>query len=326
MGTKKRKTVAISRAPEVAFRWGDLPPDDREWLRKRTEDIETFAYNAACNTVRIGLALAEVRLKLRRKFKPWLAEHTPISRKQAYRLIAAAAVFGPYLCQIDTLEPSAMYLLSQKEVPQSAREHAVQLAESGTRVTRAVALEILDAHKPVAVTDREVAQYEKGVTALSTLTVGTTTGGVKTVNQDKHTAKLVAKDSAKYESIGRVFCELADGASMLTVTKVDDADDVTLYSITARFEDDLPRSIVSSDMEYGLLRAVGREPKKVCGGGCNKGPDGVPRPVCFTVFGANDTMPDRLNSVCKACERARKTRLRVEKRARRDAEQAEGQS
>jgi hypothetical protein len=316
MGTKKRKSVAVCRAPEPAFRWGDFSPEDRDWLRKKTADIETFAYNAACNTVRMGQALAEVRLKLRRKFKPWLAAHTGISRSQAYRHIAAAAVFGPYLSLIETLEPYAMYVLAQKEVPQSAREYAVELARSGTPVTRARALEIIDLYRPVPdPTAKEVREYESLVKALGKVTVETTTGGTKKVDQDRHTAKLVGKDDAMYARIGRTFVELAGACSLLTVAKVDDTDDVVLYSITTRTEDDLPRNIVSSDMEYGLLRAVGREPKKVCGNGCNGG-----APVCFTQFGANDTMPDRLNTVCKACERARKLRLRDEKRKKRDAE------
>ena len=293
MATKHKSST------EPAFRWSDVAVGDRDWLQKRTQDIETYTYRTACDMVRIGQTLAEIRDRLPRKFSPWLVSQTPFSKATAYRLIATAGTFAPYVSLIETVEPYALYLLSQQDAPQAAREHAVQLASQGEKVTRALALSILDAYSDEDPSEEEVEEYERLKGRIEQEENG----------RDKVTERLETMDAALYEGVGRTVIELVERVSMLTITKLDELDDAAIYSVTCH-ENGKPRSVVDRNLHCALELMAGREPQKYCPGCCEPG-----ETLAMSRFGVNKSMPDGLMARCKVCERERKKDMKKAQRA-----------
>lgn len=296
-----------------AFKWSDVPQEHRDWLRKRTQDVESFAYRIACDIVRIGQVLAEVRQRVGwGLYSSWLATNTPFGRSQAYRMISAAAAFGVYLSQIETIEPSALYVLAQDKTPQAAREHAVQLASEGKRVTRAAALEIVDAYKPVTVTEKEAEEYGRARKKLDLIPVEKIKNDiivVEDVDQDAATALQERQDDSRRARAGRAIEELVRRARLIRIEKLDDVDDVDLYSVTCHFPDDGPRNVVDRRLDRALVTVCGTIETKYCRG-CDE-----QRPI--ELFGANKKMTDMLMARCKICEKSRKREMRVSERAKR---------
>lgn len=299
-----------------AFTWRDVPAADRDWVRRRTEDIESCAYRTACDMVRIGAALAEVKKKLPKRFAAWLIASTPFTRPTAYRLMATAKSFGPYVSQIETFEPCALYVLAQEKTPQAARDHAVALAEGGKRITRTLALEILDAFAPVAVSATGVKEYESDRDQVM---------GVQD-EQDADTAGMEADDERHAARVGRAFAELVGRSGLLlTATRLDDGETDPVYSVTTHTAADGPRNVFDKELLGALQRAGGTVEIKFCPGCCVAGGDvlragehGPIRPACVpaTGFGRDKRQNDLLMTRCGACERSRKRQRRESERAR----------
>ncbi len=303
------------------FSWGDVPVADRDWLRRRTEDIESYCYRTACDLVRIGQALAEVKKKLPRKFQIWLVTHTPLSRPAAYRMMATAKSFGPYVSQIETFEPCALYALAQEKAPQAARDHAVREAESGVRITRAVALEILDAYAPVAVGRAEVKGYEADRREV----MG------EQDERDAETALMEDQDEGRNARIGRAFAALVERGPV-HASKVDDGENDPVYSVTVHTPGEGPRNVFDRDLGGALLRAGGVVELKFCPGCCVPGGDvlrrgehGPVRPALIPTadFGQNRKQADFLMGQCGGCERARKRARRASEKAKKARSQAQ---
>lgn len=279
--------------PARGFRWSDVTAADREWLRRRTEDVVTYAYRTACDLVRLGQVLAEVRARVPRgTYVAWLADQTPFSTAHAYRLLAVADAFGAYLSQIEKIEPCALYLLAQVSTPPAARELAVQAAGDGRRVTRALALEMLAAARPEPEpTAAEVRAHERRAAGL----------------------KLEAKaQPAAGEGspawLWTVFEELVANSRLVHVAKVDDPDDDVLYTVTCHRELDTPVVAVRRSLGDAVAAAAGREPVKVCPGcGADK---------AVGEFGFDATNADGRNRYCKVCERNRRSENRKKARER----------
>ena len=95
-----------------AFRYADVPDADRDWLRRRAEDVVGLTYRAVCDHVRVGLVLTEARGRLRgRVFRRWVAAELPFSRAWAYKLMALARAFG------DHVQPGRVEQPPQRQEP-----------------------------------------------------------------------------------------------------------------------------------------------------------------------------------------------------------------
>ncbi len=320
--TPTRPPADVLGTPD-SFRWAVVPASDRDWLRARTDDIGTFTYRIGCDIARVGQILAQVRGRLKHGlFLRWLAAETTFDRAKAYRLMQIGKAFSSYISQIEKFEQSALYVLSQDKTPQAAREHAVQLAESGTRVTRAVALQILDAHKPVRVGTVEVAEYEKLHKELNTLvievpaskTAETDLKAVR-VDQDKVTAQLEKRDAVRYEAIGRALVGLAGEMTNVRIEMVDDHEGVPVYAVTCHGADHTPRVVVDRKLRWALERVAGMNPSKFCPGCCLPG-----QMVPVGQFSDNNDMDDELSARCKACEKSRRKAGRERAKLEREAQ------
>lgn len=310
-----RKPAVVAPAPPARFLWSAVADQDRDWLRCRTEDIERFAYASACNTVRLGLALGAVRDRLPGHFDAWLRSQTPFSVAHAYRLIATGRIFGPFVSQIEKVSPSALYVLAQNTTPAAVREEAVERAARGERVTRAVALDLIDAYRPVRVSGADVRAYESLRQKLNKFRVTDRPGQPKVVNQDAHTAMLELQAADRWKKIGRLVEQLIGPetasdpeslATMIRVERVSDSGPTALYSVTCHWPDRDPTCAIDRDPKRALLKVAGATETKRCVGCCAEGEE-----VSVEFFGFNRSSPDGLMSYCKACEHDRKADFRV---------------
>lgn len=136
-------TAAVDDTP---FKWDVIPVKDRDWLMDRTESIRELAHRQVIDTVRIGQMLEEAKAKLKHgSFRVWVQKELRFSHDTERRYRQVASAFGSFeKTQFASFDRSALYVLAQSDVPQSARELAVQLANDGTKITHALAKEIVD--------------------------------------------------------------------------------------------------------------------------------------------------------------------------------------
>lgn len=300
-----RKTLTSGATGDDAthFRWDRFAAPERALLQAHTESILSLAYRTACDTVRIGRMLSEVKERLWGDYEAWVESELPFSLATAHRFRQVAAAFGAFLTsQFERFDPSALYLLSQLQVPQAVREHAVQLAEEGERITRAVALEILDAHKDVPVTSDLLSEHHERMKDIR--------AAEKKAQADEEREEAVEQKADHWDA----FRELVEECSSVHVTKVDDPEDVTLYSIMCHRQNDRPRNVVRRHLSDAVDEAGGRERQKYCPGCCEPGET---KPV--GEFSDNSRRADGRNDYCKACEKKRRKKMRDEARTKKQS-------
>lgn len=287
------------------FQWRDIPRDDREWLKNRTEALENYGYRIASDMIRIGQILIEVRLKLPRQFSSWLISETSFSRVTAYRYIAVATAFGPYLSLVDTIQTWALYLLAAESAPPEARYHAVQLARDGQVITRGTAIEIIAAYRVREPDKTERTRYEELKKRLDR----------KEQLRDRETDRAEWKDADHFERIGRVLSDLAGGSSMVSITRIDSANELgeveeAVYKVAVQEAGLATRHASDRSLKAALETVAGQEPRKHCPGCCREG-QGIP----LSSFGKNEPAPDGLMLRCSRCEKSRKAAFREKARA-----------
>jgi hypothetical protein len=305
------------------FRWADADPQLRDWLERRTEDIVGFAYRTACDAVRIGVALNEVRARLKHgEYQAWVLAKLPFSLPAARRYRQVADTFAVFqTAQFERFDESALYVLAQDKTPQTARELAVLEARSGKRVTRAVALEILESCRADSgdVGEEELAEYESSARQRNLLTVvrEDRKGQLKVsqVDQDREVALRNAQTANRHRRLGKALEAVVEGATLLRVEKLDDPEDVVIYSVTCHRPDDGPRNVPARRLVDALVKLSGASEAKVCQA-CRKF-------VPLDLFGDNDREPDELMARCKLCEKGRKSGIRKKKRAERKGAKSE---
>lgn len=237
----------------IGFDYSSLALPERARLRSHGEAVRSLQRQAAASSVKIGGILAEVRETLGHgRFTAWIGTEFCWSRSTAYRFIAVWEAFGGvHSSHVGTFEPSALYELSQPNVPQSAREYAVELAADGRRVTLAEAREILDAYKPVAVESKDLPK-------LAPIRPADRSGAVPPP------PPVPADNPAWSALLGLV----AGRATLhLSVTEGDEYDNdgqVIAGTYYPGGDGDRPRYAVRRSVEEVLLELAGREAEKAC--------------------------------------------------------------
>ncbi|MEP0872406.1 DUF3102 domain-containing protein [Trichocoleus desertorum AS-A10] len=129
------------------FDYGSLDLEQRVVVQQRTSEIKDLINRNAQNTIEIGQKLIEIRARLGHgHWQQWLGAEFNWSQSTAESLMHVARAFD-HNRKISDFAPSALYLLAAPSTPESAREKAIALAESGERVTHAKAREIVNEHK-----------------------------------------------------------------------------------------------------------------------------------------------------------------------------------
>ena len=95
------------------------------------------------------------------RFKEWVEESCPFSRRTAYNYLQVEDVFGN-CATVAQFELSALIALSKKSTPKEAIEEAIKETKEGYFVTGKRAKEIIESHKPQepAVDDLSADQLE----------------------------------------------------------------------------------------------------------------------------------------------------------------------
>ncbi len=335
--------LAVPDPRAAHFKWDTVPRSARDWLKTRTEDIIGFVYRQACDTVRIGAILREAKSRLKHgQFQAWVVSQLPFSTATARRAMMVAQAFAAFQsAQFERFDESALYILAADRTPQACRAHAVALVESGVRVTRTVALEILDAHRdgPSARTALAAAPTkalrclgmvrEKGTRELVQCSAEVRSdGGVRfcracrTRTEGEHVRELTLDQlRRRWHALEKLVRECEE----VRIERVLDADydpDVeVLYSVSCRRPvpaSDLPRNAVRGDLYDALMTLAGVEETRCCSGPC-----GLDKPLVD--FSKNALNPSGRNYRCRDCEKERRGAMRAEKRAKREAERARQQ-
>jgi hypothetical protein len=134
----------------VLFDYGQLDGETRIVVQQRASEIKSLVRATAENIAQIGEKLTEVRARLHNGgFNGWLESEFGWSRRTAYNFIAVYEKFRDRanFAQLD-IATSALYLLAAQSTPDEAVNEALGRAESGERITPAVAQDIIAAHKP----------------------------------------------------------------------------------------------------------------------------------------------------------------------------------
>lgn len=167
------------------------------------KEIQISSRIAIRAMIAIGKRLAAVKpiLKGEDKWRRWLKQSFDASHDTADRYIQVAEKFGD-LSQIASFQKGALYLLSEDEVPQEARDLAIQRAERGEHITRQVAAEIAKTFQAAAVNVVKEALITQGSLSID----GKSVAIVESVDEDGH-AVLTEK------SLALIDAAVAQGAA-----------------------------------------------------------------------------------------------------------------
>jgi hypothetical protein len=124
-----------------------------------------------------------------------------------------------------------------------------------------------------------------------------------------------AQTANRHRRLGKALEAVVEGATLLRVEKLDDPEDVVIYSVTCHRPDDGPRNVPARRLVDALVKLSGASEAKVCQA-CRKF-------VPLDLFGDNDREPDELMARCKVCEKGRKSGIRKKKRAERKSAKPE---
>lgn len=131
----------------------NVSADVRKQVNTETRKIRRLLRRSVEDIIAIGEALSCVKIKLsecRGVWTTWLRSEFGWSPAQARRWIAVFERFKPLKLSDKNIElqPSALYLLSQDQTPESAVNEAITRAEKGERITHNAVQEILKRHRP----------------------------------------------------------------------------------------------------------------------------------------------------------------------------------
>lgn len=127
------------------------PGDVTIFCAEHAEAIRVLGRRVVGDIIEIGNRLIAVRERLPHgEWLPWLDREFGWSEQTARNFMAAADAFGKSPTVVDLpIDAGALYLLAGPSVPPAAREAAIELAETGERITKA------DAEKMVAERSRQ---------------------------------------------------------------------------------------------------------------------------------------------------------------------------
>ncbi len=289
-------------------------PGSAAWLDRKAEYVESLAYRQACDVIRIGQALLEVKAEVGHgRFVAWVEAKLPFGVHHARRHMNVARAFAEYQReQFALFDPSALYVLAQPTgVRPEVRAHAVQLAGEGTRITHKLAKELVDAHRDVAVTRAEERGYGALRKELDRVRVEDDAGRVSHIDPDAAAARAEKRDADLAAALGRLARAACERYETVTVTRLDDEDDGPLFSVTG-LRGGRTRTGVDADLRLAFEDVLDEGRTKHCPACCKPGEE---LPVAR--FCRNLNYADGRNGRCRACEKARKAETRRKRREER---------
>jgi DNA N-6-adenine-methyltransferase (Dam)/Protein of unknown function (DUF3102) len=158
------------------FDYAALDSETRIVVQQRTTEIKALMKRAASDIIEIGQKLIEVKARLPRgSFDAWSKAEIGMERATAYRFMQVAGTFGKSY-QIDTIAPSALYLIASPSTPEETRAELIGRAEQGEAITYSAARDLIEEAQearrydgfanipaPDDLDDEPLSEYEQGI-------------------------------------------------------------------------------------------------------------------------------------------------------------------
>lgn len=145
------------------FDYTALDTETRIVVQQRTTEIKALMKRAATDIIEIGQKLIEVKARLGHGyFGGWLRSEFDWHQNTAGNFMRVAEKFTNFV-NLDGIAPSALYLLAAPSTPDSARQEAIERAETGEKITYSRATEIVTDHKGQDEDDDPLTPYEEEI-------------------------------------------------------------------------------------------------------------------------------------------------------------------
>jgi hypothetical protein len=154
--TMEQWEKSFEKEPETApaqpslFDYSALDSETRIVVQQRAVEIKSLVKQTTTAICDIGGKLAEVKARLKHgQWLPWLEREFDWSSQTAARFMQVHDRFAQiqHRDEFQKLDLSALYLLAAPSAPEGATVEALARAESGERITKPVAEEIVDRYK-----------------------------------------------------------------------------------------------------------------------------------------------------------------------------------
>jgi len=144
---------------QVVFDYRLLPADKREFVMQKTDETQILLKRTAEKVIQIGKNLLEVKAVLPHgTFLPWLQSEFSMSHVTANNFMQVAKRFETKLSTVDNLSVSVLYMLAAPGTTQEAIDETLYRAESGEKITKALAKQIIEAQEALKKAQEEEAQ------------------------------------------------------------------------------------------------------------------------------------------------------------------------
>ncbi len=130
------------------FDYGILDQQTQISVKQKTCEIKGLIRQTAQDIFKVGQKLAEVKQQLKHgQFRNWLKTEFNWSVSSATKFMQVSEQFKNVNFTHFNFSTSALYVLAAPSTPETAREHALQLASRGENITYSLAKLIVKHHK-----------------------------------------------------------------------------------------------------------------------------------------------------------------------------------
>lgn len=144
---------------QITFDYGQLDTESGNKVQAHADRIRVLAKQTAENIIEIGQRLAEVQDILPHgSWLPWLHDEFGWGQATAYNFIHVYQRFHGKLTTVVNLniDVGALYDLAAPKLPAPVRDEAMQMAESGERVTRKTVKDLQSTYREVEQASPEI--------------------------------------------------------------------------------------------------------------------------------------------------------------------------
>jgi hypothetical protein len=286
----------LSKPPDdQQFDYSVLAKADATWLREAASSIKARLRNNVQTILETGDMLQKAKRRLGRQWTCWLTKEAQIPKRSAIRLLSVSRVLGAVEPEVlKRFTPTALYLLSESNVPTSLREYSIEQVQDAIKdnknivVTAGQITELIAAY-------RDNPKARKGL-ALKDEPVAVNPDDIWAADNWKLLKALLGKDAA-------VQLASPNGTVNPDVTADPEPLAVTGVYIGPSLEQDgkqVRRQVTGQSLEEMLVRLSATTRSKVC-----------PRcareagPKRLDEFDRVKSTADGLSRLCKDCVRKR---------------------
>ena len=172
------------------FDYGILDQETQISVKQKTCEIKGLIRQTAQDIFKVGQKLAEVKRQLKHgQFRNWLKTEFNWSVSSATKFMQVSEQFKNVNFTHFNFATSALYVLAAPSTPETAREHALQLASRGENITYSLAKLIVKHHKESIEINAYSSSQQKKLTQLEQLDNGSKALTIN-VSQNKVVEKL----------------------------------------------------------------------------------------------------------------------------------------